>query len=165
MKMRINKGGRPRQNRSSRDLGTPELIAKRIGASPSDPTMSTCPIDILLSRGIISPEAHDAAVYWGSLRKMVFGKALPPAVDLLQITNASSPQEFDRGEAEMRYREAAKMVQSYSRQSFTALENIVVYERTPDWLDSLGRHPAQREHFMTALGALLAWKRNTKIAA
>ena len=77
---RINKGGRPRKVKSAHDYGTPESIAKRAALSQGDPTLSTCPLDVMLSRKIISPEAHAAAVYFRSCYLIEYGSPHPQAV-------------------------------------------------------------------------------------
>ena len=95
---KINRAGRPRINREMKDSGTPELIMKRLQSS-KDPTMSTCPIDVLLSRGDISQETHSAAVYFAGLRKRIFGKATPGAIDLLSTSHGRPDELEDTDEA------------------------------------------------------------------
>ena len=151
--------GRPRSNRPSVDFGTPELIAKRMAAAACDPTLSTTPLDILKARKIISDEAHSAATYWAALRKIVFGKAHPGAIDLTAISSASMPDEVDRAEAETKYRDACLAMKAQSRGCFDAVENLVVHEHPPAWLktNNYGRHIAGYKRLSQGLAALLGW--------
>ena len=141
------------------DLGTPELIAKRMAASPRDTTLSTTPLDVLKARQIISDEAHGAATYFAALRKIVFGKAHPGAIDLTAISSVGNPYELDRGDAETKYRDACAAVKAISRASLDALENLVIHERWPSWLVARTRsaQPRDYQHFSTGLAALLGW--------
>jgi hypothetical protein len=62
------KRGRPRLNRPSNDGGTPELQARRsalVGAG--DPALAEYPLGIMLARGLISPEEHEAGCYYAAL--------------------------------------------------------------------------------------------------
>ena len=139
-----------------KDSGTPELIMKRLQSS-SDPTMSTCPIDVLLSRGSISQEAHSAAVYFAGLRKRVFGKATPGAIDLL-ATSGGRPDELeDNDEAESKYRDACLAIKHYSRTCFDALENLVIHERWPRWMREPNAVTRDRDLALLGLAALLSW--------
>lgn len=156
--MRLRRG-RPKLNRPAIDTGTPELIHKRMLASPMDATLSTNPLDVLKSRQIISEEAHGAASYFAALRKIVFGKAHPGAIDLTAISSAAMPNELDRADAEIKYRDACNAMKSISRASLEAVENLVIHERWPDWLLNWtgGTQPRGYHHFSTGVAALLGW--------
>lgn len=156
--MRTNKRGRPRSDRPRHDFGTPELIAKRMAASPNDTTLSTNPLDVLKARGVISDEAHGAASYFAALRKMVFGKAHPGAIDLTAISGAN-PDEFDRADAETKYREACAAMKAMSRGCFDEVENLVIHEHWPSWMkaNNYGRHVQGYKRLSLGLAALLHW--------
>jgi hypothetical protein len=124
--------------------------------SPTDPTLSTTPLDVLKSRSIISDETHTAATYWAALRKMVFGKAHPSAIDLTAISG-SSPTEFDRADAESKYRDACFAMKAQSLASLDAVENLVVHERWPFWLTSGSTHGTDYMRFCVGISALLGW--------
>lgn len=159
------KRGRPRLDRPKNDTGTPELIHKRMMASPIDPTLSTTPLDVLKARNIISDEAHGAASYFAALRKIVFGKAHPGAIDLTAISAlGNTPEEFDRADAETKYRDACGAIKAISRASLDAVENLVIHERWPEWLSARTRSKQPRDylHFSTGLGALLGWYRGAQ---
>jgi hypothetical protein len=154
--MRTNRRGRPKLDRPKYDVGTPELIAKRMAAAPNDMTLSTTPLDVLKARSIISDEAHLAATYWAALRKMVFGKAHPGAIDLTAISG-SNPNEFDRADAESKYRDACAAMKAMSRASLDAVENLVIHERWPSWLVSKSTHGTDYMRFCVGVAALLGW--------
>lgn len=160
--------GRPKLNRPAIDTGTPELIHKRMMASPMDATLSTNPLDVLKSRKIISDEAHGAASYFAALRKIVFGKAHPGAIDLTAVSSGS-PHEFDRADAEIKYRDACNAMKAISRASLDAVENLVVHERWPSWLLkwARGTQPRDYHHFSVGVAALLGWYKggNRKLVA
>jgi hypothetical protein len=149
------KRGRPKLNRPRVDLGTQELVAKRLMVSPRDPTLSTSPLDSLKARGLISDEAHSAASYFAALRKIVFGKAHPQAVDLTAISG--KPVEPDIGRAETFYRDACFAMRAQGRQALDAVENLVVHERWPAWLFVSGAHGTEQKWFGLGLAALLGW--------
>lgn len=157
------KRGRPKLNRPRVDYGTPELIKRRMTISPRDATLSTSPLDVLKSRGHISDEAFSAALYFAGIRKRMFGKAIPPVLDLTAISGG--PSEFDDIEAaraEKEYRDACFAMKTQGRASFDAVENLVVHERFPDWLidPTGGTQFARQKRFMLGLAALLGWFKN-----
>ena len=155
-----NKRGRPRLDRPKHDYGTPELILKRMELSPMDTARSTTPLDVCLSRGVISDEAHSAATYFNALRKLVFGKAHPPAIDLTAASRGGMPDELDTAQAEMNYRDACAAMKCQGRQALDAVENLVVHERWPDWLfKHQNNNLASRNKFCLGIAALLGWYR------
>lgn len=168
-----NRRGRPPTNRPRFDVGTPELIAKRMAALgpqrydakgkpiPPDDTLSTTPLDVLKARGIISDEAHGAACYFAALRKMVFGKAHPGAIDLTAISGM--PNEFDRADAESKYREACTWMKQQSRASLDAVENLVIHERWPRWMTVNGSKSGRDyQHFSLGIASLLGWYKGSQ---
>lgn len=124
-----------------------------------DATLSTNPLDVLKSRKIISDEAHGAASYFAALRKIVFGKAHPGAIDLTAISSVGMPNELDRADAEIKYRDACNAMKAMSRASLDAVENLVVHERWPSWLINWTRGTQSREyhHLSAGIAALLGW--------
>lgn len=159
--MHIRKRGRPRLDRPSKDEGTPELIIKRVHLSPANPAMSTRPLDVLLSRDMISQEAHAAATYWLALRKIIFGKATPGAVDLLR-TNGPVPEEADDKklrEWEDAYRNACLALKRQGGRTFAVTEDILVHERWPEWIQIPRSTHWERRLLLLGIAALLGWYR------
>lgn len=158
--MHMAQRGRPRQDRPRHDYGTPELISKRITLSPMDATQGTSPLDVAHAKGLISDEAYTAAVYFAGQRKLVFGKAIPPASDLTAVSRGGLPDELDVGTAQRNYMDACTAMKCQGRQAFDAIENVVVHERWPDWLSTnRGQHTTNQKHFGLGCAALLGWYR------
>jgi len=169
--------GRPPLNRPAIDLGTPELVHKRaLMAGPPrvttgsdgknkkvepDMTMTTRPIDVLKENGTISEEAHQAAERFAALRKKIFGKASPGAIDIGAVSRGRPDEDDDTAEAEAKYREACLAIKHYSRSVFDAVENLVIHDRWPRWMFELNADRADREKATLGLAALLAWHKNT----
>lgn len=154
--VKIHRGGRKPKPKMDRDYGTPEIIAKRAAISQGDPTLSTCPLDALLSRQIISPEAHAAAVHFRSCRQVTFGSPHPKAVDLNLISG--SVGDYDEQRAEDQYRDACSYLKSRARRLLDILENLVVHERWPTWLSkNYGGDQWDRARTGEAFATLLAW--------
>ena len=163
MKKRRSRGGRPKNApRPKYDLGTEELLRKRMTIGAGDPMLSTCPLDVLLARRLISEEAHGAANYFAALRKMVFGKAIPPAFDLLAVSGP--PVELDSAKAEGKYRDACAVLSAQGRGPLNAVENLVVHEHWPVWLFTRGPRSAERRRLETGLAALVTWYRGERRA-
>ena len=160
--MHISRRGRPRSDRPRHDYGTPELIAKRVGMSPTDATMSTCPLDVMLSRGTISPEAHTAAAYFVALRKLVFGKAHPAAIDLTAISQGGMPEELDLDDAERKYRDACAWIKRFGGRTFIATEDILIHQRWPEWIAIPRSSHWERRLVLLGMSALLGWYRGEK---
>lgn len=160
--MHMAQRGRPRENRPRYDYGTPELIAKRMGLSPMDATQSTCPLDVMLSKGTISTEAHTAATYWVAQRKRAFGKAHPVAIDLTAISMAGSPDEMDNGDAERRYRDGCAHIKRFGARTFMATEDILVHQRWPEWIKLPNSAHWERRLVLLGIAALLGWYRGDK---
>jgi hypothetical protein len=157
------KRGRPKSNRPKVDYGTPELIAKRMSVTPMDATQSTSPLDALRAKGLLSDEAYTAACYFGALRKLVFGRAHPRAMDLTAVSRGGVPVELDVATAERKYRDACAAVHGHGRPALDALENVVVHERWPVWMFSgRGKRAPEQRHFEVGAAALLGWYRGRR---
>jgi hypothetical protein len=157
------KRGRPKSDRPKYDYGTPELIAKRLSMAPRDATQSTAPLDVLKARGLLSDEAHTAACYFAALRKLVFGKAHPQALDLTAVSTGGVPEELDVATAERKYRAACAAVRGHGPQALDALENLAVHERWPAWMFAgRGKRAADQRYFEVGAAALLGWYRGRR---
>lgn len=179
MKKRVFKGGRPRTDRPAIDLGSPELLMKRASlAGPPikeivdgkevtflpDPAMTTCPIDILLTKRLISPEAYSAAVHFRACWLMIFGSPHAKAIDLTHVTGPERLGDIER--ATEAYRGACETLRKFSVQHLDAVENLVIHERTPPWMRVTGGpHSHHRKRFMEGLACLLGWHQGKARAA
>ena len=152
---RIHKGGRPRKTLPDIDTGTPELAAKRRAAA-SDPTLSTCPLDLALSKGVIDRDQHTAAGYFAACRALVYGSPHTKALDLLRISGAATIP--NSSEAETKYRAACEDLRARGPYVLEKVENFVVHEKFPLWL--MANTPARsRDRVMEGLGVLVDWYR------
>ena len=152
---RIHKGGRPRQVRPDIDTGTPELVAKRLMMA-RDPMLSTCPLDLALSKGVIDQDQHTAANYFAACRALVFGSPHPKALDILRTSGASTIP--NTSEAETKYRMACADLDARGSGVLNAVEDFVVHERFPVWLLE-GTASKSRERVMEGLMVLMWWYR------
>ena len=158
---RLHKGGRPRKApQPTIDLGTPELAAKR-AALAVDPTLSTCPLDLALSKNVIDRDTHTAAGYFAACRALVFGSPHPKALDLLRTSGSSSIP--NASEAETRYRAACAALRQRGRGILSAVESFVVHERLPLWLLA-NTADTTRARTLDGLDILVSWYRGRRRA-
>jgi hypothetical protein len=138
---------------------------KRMHISPADATQSTTPLDVLLARETISPEAHAAAAYFIGLRRKIFGKAHPGAIDLTAVSRGGMPEETDTTKAEIRYRDACAAVKRFGGRTFNATEDLLVHERWPEWIKLPNSAHWERRLVLLGISALLGWYRGEKRGA
>jgi hypothetical protein len=157
---RIHKGGRPRKSLPEIDSGTPELVAKRM-AMAVDPTLSTCPLDLALSKGVIDQDQHTAAGYFAACRALVYGSPHTKALDLLRTSGSVTIP--NASEAEAKYRTACEDLRARGPAVLEKVENFVVHEKFPLWL--IANTPARaRERVMEGLDVLVDWYRGRRRA-
>lgn len=195
-KLKIWKGGR-RKAPEGKDHGTPEQQYRRIllaGGRPVPAEMdgkgsnirvtrwkdadedtkklalerTSCPVDVLLLRRWLSQEEHTACVMFAGVRKLLFGKALPPAMDLTAATGRSAPDEWDIPKAEHAYRYACAKLRAKGGQVFKMIEDVIVHEQWPDgwrqWI-ALPRDKTKHWEALTmnaGVGALTDWAENRR---
>src|SRR5690606_24113038 len=105
-RIRIHKGGRPRSTRPAIDPGTEELRIKRAaligpvpdGVKPPAMELASYPLGIMLARGIIGQDQHNAGLQYASLYARAIGRyrdcgiepqgSEPPADEALEATEA-----------------------------------------------------------------------------
>jgi hypothetical protein len=150
---KVYKGGRPRKTHPSVDLGTPELAAKRASLS-ADQTLSTCPLDLALAKGVIDQETHAACGYFAACRALVYGSPHPRALDLLRVSGSNLIP--NASEAEARYRDACGALSARGRSILDAAENFIVHERFPRWLLASDQTRAS-ERALEAFAVLVDW--------
>jgi hypothetical protein len=156
----VHKGGRPRKVLPDIDMGTPELAAKR-RAMASDPTLSTCPLDLALSKGVIDHDQHTAAGYFAACRALVYGSPHTKALDLLRVSGVSVIP--NASEAESKYRMACEDLRTRGPYVLEKVENFVVHEKFPLWL--IANTPARaRDRVMEGLAVLVDWYRGRRRA-
>ena len=69
------RAGRPRTERPAVDLGTPEALARRARlAGGGDPVLTESPLGVMLARGLIGQEQHDAGRTYAALYRQAVGR-------------------------------------------------------------------------------------------
>lgn len=124
------------------------------------PELTTCPLDVLRTRGEISLEQHNAAINFAGVRKHVFGKASPGAIDLLAVIGAAGDIVEDPKEAKKReaaYRRACEMLLSRGTLVFKITEGIIIHHEWPKWISIPNSKHHERLHLMTGLDTLVSW--------
>lgn len=192
-KIKVWKGGR-RKVTEAKDFGTPEQQYRRILLAGGKPVpaefdgtgsskritrwkdadeetnklaleRTSCPIDILLLRGWLTQEEHTACVLFAGVRKLLFGKAAPPAMDLGMVTGRGLPEEHDIPKAERAYRYACAKLAACGCEIFKMVEDVVVHEQWTDgWRQWVGL-PRDRSKHWEALTLSKGMKALTKWAA
>ena len=137
----MNRRGRPKksgqresngriQRNAHRDHGTPEHQLMRLNlAKGQDPSKTSCPLDLLHVRGIITLEQHSAGVRFARAYKRVH-RVHPQAINADRPpkgTGEPSPEELKqltKLEAKL-----GKALKALSRQCYTQVFNICVMER------------------------------------
>jgi len=146
--------GRPRQNRPSKDLGTPEQQAKReMLVGKENQALASYPLGVLFARKIITQDQHDAGVYYAYLFGRMFGKIHPgPSSGAYNPFGNDEAQEI----IEPLYRDAESIIHGISRATKDAVENCSVYGHLPSFLFKDNR-PVDRK-LLNGLSALAEWK-------
>jgi hypothetical protein len=156
--------GRPRQDRPSVDLGTPEQQARRAAlANGADPAMSEYPLGLMLARRLISPEQHEAGCRYGHLYGRVIGKGdLSCAAIYARLAAEVSTGALDIDEAreareQAMFRLGKNRLLAAGRRVCDATENIVVFGRAARFLEVHDRRgAAARRADAAGLTAVLA---------
>jgi hypothetical protein len=158
------KRGRPRLDRPSRDGGTPELQARRaamVGAG--DPTLAEHPLGVMLARGLITPEQHEAGCYYAALYGRAVARIHLSAAPIYRrlLAESGRGRELDEGSQrhiERLYRLGKNHLLAASRRICEATENLVVFAKPARFLDqrrtALLRRGADYNEFQAVLAGL-----------
>ena len=161
-KIKVWKGGR-RKMSEAKDYGTPEQQYRRIILAGGKPVpaefdgtgssrrvtrwkdadedtqnlaleRTSCPVDVMLLRGWLTQEEHSACVMFAGVRKLLFGKATPPAMDPTATTGRGMPEDLDIPRADRAYRYACAKLMACGGEVFKMIEEVVVHEQwTSNW--------------------------------
>lgn len=143
--IRVSDNGAANDNRA--DLGTQELQLKRaMLAQGGDPAASTHPLDLLLARGLIEPQAHRAGWRYAGLYRRVIGRT-DVSYDRLYAglcgeNGRGSDRQVVRTDgdddglrlAQLNFRQAQAMLRAEGPVVAGITERVVVYGAWPDWL-------------------------------
>lgn len=94
--------GRPYRDRPAIDTGTPEFRAQRARlAAGGDPALVEYPLGLLLARGLVSREQHEAGCYYAFLYGRAIGKTQVDCSYLFGTQAAGYADRHDLAEAEL----------------------------------------------------------------
>lgn len=144
---------RPRKNgerypsgelRPRKDLGTPEVIAKRLALvgpgnsdRPPDPALAHYPLGVAFARGIVTSEQHQAGLDYALAFAVAIGRPAMGAGRALarfMADDRGAMDDADRERLTTDWRAYGDALLAHSRAVKDTLENVVVYERLPAWL-------------------------------
>src|SRR6266403_5654398 len=136
------KRGRPRLNRPSNDGGTSELQARRaalVGAG--DPALAEYPLGIMLARGLISPEEHEAGCYYAALYAKAVARTSLSCAHIYRrmLAESGKAQELDdksQEHIERLFRHGKNRLLAAGRRVCEATENLAVFGRAARFLDN-----------------------------
>jgi hypothetical protein len=140
--------GRPFCDRPLIDRGTPELQAHRARlAAGADPAATEYPLGLLLARGLVSREQHEAGCYYAFLYGRAVGRTQIDCSYLLGALAAGYADRHDLSEAELAniqslFRRGKNQLLAAGRRVCDATENLVVFSRMPRFLDTSRRRPS-----------------------
>lgn len=149
-----SKRGRPRKTTPLVDRGTPELQARR-GADQ----MHSYPLGVLFLAGDITEDQHQAGCWYAWLYGFVCGRTTPAAMDWNHQPGGNRDGWPDglTGRLEEYFRIAADAL-ARDRRAKDAVDNLVVYCRTPRWMQPRRPTPGcvnEAEAFHRGLGVIL----------
>ena len=134
------KRGRPRFDRPSVDQGTPEQQARRQAlAAGGDPALTEHPLGLMLARGLISVEQHEAGSYYAMLYGWAVGGTDVSVASLYRRLLAEGWHGKEIGEEDLAriqalYRLGKNRLLAAGRRISTATENIAVFGRPARFL-------------------------------
>lgn len=150
-KRRLNKGGRPRIERTGPDRGTPEIQLRRLllaGPKPKDakapepdPNMTSTPLDILRTRNLITLDEHRAGLDYATLYAKFTGRYKEAGIE---TEGQGEPSEAAVADVEAKYRACATALLSHGRRVKDATDNLAVYKRFPQWLGVASQNASRR---------------------
>jgi hypothetical protein len=139
--------GRPYCDRPVVDRGTPELQAHRARlAAGRDPALAEYPLGVMLARGIVSREQHEAGCYYAFLYGRAIGRTQVNCSYLFGALAAGYADrhdltEEDLAQIESLFRRGKNHLLAAGRRICDATENLAVFGRMPRFLDTGRRRP------------------------
>lgn len=134
------KRGRPRLDRPSTDGGTPEAQARRAAlAGGGDPALTEHPLGLMLARGLISPEQHEAGIYYAGLYVRAVGRTALSVAPLYRrlLAEEGRGREIDeesQRRIEALYRQGKNRLLAAGRRIAAAVEDLAVFGRPARFL-------------------------------
>jgi len=135
------KRGRPKLDRPTHDGGTPEVQARRaLLASGGDPALTEHPLGIMLARGLISGEEHEAGCYYAMLYAKAVARTHLSTAHIYQRMLAESGRattldDKSQEHVERLFRQGKNRLLAAGRRISEATENVAVFGRSARFLD------------------------------
>jgi hypothetical protein len=135
------KRGRPRLDRPSHDTGTPELQARRSALVGSgDPALAEYPLGIMLARGLICAEEHEAGCYYAALYAKAVARTNLSCAHIYRrmLAESGMGRELDdksQAHIERLFRQGKNQLLAAGRRICEATENLAVFGRAARFLD------------------------------
>ncbi len=156
--------GRPRLDRPDTDFGTPEIQARRaLLVRDGDAALSEYPLGLMLARGLIGREQHEAGCRYGYLYGRVIGKGELSCAGIYDRLAAEvrsggpAPSEEREARDQAQFRLGKNQLLAAGRRVCDATENLVVFGRGARFLDGDGRRgAAARRGDVAELAAVVA---------
>lgn len=133
--------GRPKLDRPANDTGTPELQARRSAlVGPGDPALAEYPLGIMLARGLITAEEHEAGCYYAALYARAVARTSLSCAHIYRRMLAESGRAMDlddksQAHIERLFRQGKNNLLAAGRRVSEATENLAVFGRPPRFLD------------------------------
>ncbi len=121
--------GRPKTKYGQKDFGTPELQKKR------SQFLTIEPIDLILSKGLISEEQHRIAMHFRWLYTIIFGLPSITAYDPSDLGGRCQSKHTDERwiiANKERYYEAIKKLKKFKAEKF--IMNLCIFSEIPRFL-------------------------------
>jgi hypothetical protein len=107
---------------------------------PGDPVMTTCPLDILIVRNLISPEQYKAGCEYARLYSAIIGTPKAAMVNYTgeqlgkePITEPDEKRLEWEARTQRSFQAAQSVLKGISRKVKTLVDNVAIYGRLPPW--------------------------------
>lgn len=157
----LSKRRRRKKRPPAIDRGTPEQQARRralIGAAAAH--LAEYPLGVLLARGLVTAEQHDAGCHYAYLAGRVLGRTKPYRAEAAGGGGAELT-EAARASIERRWLEAVRLLLGAGRRAKDAVDNAAIFERLPGWLAREQPRPndtAEQQALVAGLDVLARWR-------
>ncbi len=154
--------GRPRLDRPTTDMGTPEQQARRSALiGKGDPALSEYPLGIMLARGLITAEQHEAGCFYATLYGRAVARAQLSCAHVyrrLLAENGRGKELDDKAQehVERLFRHGKNRLLAAGRSVCQATENLVVFGRSARFLADRRTAKLRRGADFTEYQAVLA---------
>ena len=157
----VRRRRRKATRRTEPDRGTPEAQARRYALiGTADPALAEYPLGVLLARGVITGEQHDAGCHYAYLAGRVLGRTKPYRAD--QGGSGAALNEVAIDAIERRWHQAVRTLLDAGRRAKDEVDNVALFERLPSWVGAESPRLGDArscEELVAGLEALALWRR------